>query len=55
MENNIMINPTDLDLSIRYYEAVLGLPLLEEITITQKFEVKLCDKCNKAHFSKIKK
>lgn len=47
MENNIMINPIDLDLSIKYYEAVLKLPLLEEITITQKFEVKVCDKCNK--------
>jgi len=47
MENNIMINPSDLDLSIKYYEEVLKLPLLEEITITQKFEVQVCDKCNK--------
>ncbi len=47
MENNIMINPIDLDLSIKYYEAVLKLPLLETIIIDKPFNIQVCDKCKK--------
>lgn len=47
MENNIMIDPIDLDLSIKYYDAVLRLPLLEIITIDKAFSVQVCDNCKK--------
>lgn len=47
MENDIIINPDDLDLSIKYYESVLKLPLLEVITIDKAFSIQVCDKCKK--------
>lgn len=54
MENNIMINTSDLDLSIKYYESVLKLPLLETIIIDKLFSIQVCDKCKNLNKSLMK-